>query len=256
MLIHDQEKSEDVAQEAVTRLLQYRDTFVGDFEKLCALGFTIAKNIIRDKWNKGRKDGRRIVILESDMTNAGTPEDDHEPYNADLSELHSFPPNQEHRVELIQTLARLNKLSKQRQEIVLGFALGDNEEEIGARMGMRPNTVRTNGFRARRILAGLTPETKKKINTRACMTCGNEFEIEINSGRFCSDECRPKGGRPKKSETIEITLDNGKNSETFSLPRKKFQRVRNHPVHLSLFFKRNVGSRFDIGDSLTWTINE
>jgi RNA polymerase sigma-70 factor (ECF subfamily) len=131
-LTGDPHAADDLLQDAYYRFLRARVPLESDAHRRHYL-FRIATNLANDRFRRVRP-GSEEVLPEADT-------------------LEAAPQSLEQRLELTQAMGRLN--TRERAMIWLAYAHGSSHDEIAETMGLRPSSVKTLLFRARRRLAGL-----------------------------------------------------------------------------------------------------
>jgi RNA polymerase sigma-70 factor, ECF subfamily len=144
----DRQQAEDFLQEAYYRIYRAGAQYESESHRRNAL-FHIATNIMRDAARRERH--YEEVPLEEDPSGASLPGS-----NAPVAERQAAI-----RTDLARALKKLEPV--QREMLWLAYAQGASHQEIAEILGLRPISVRTLLFRARRKLAAiLTGATVKE----------------------------------------------------------------------------------------------
>ena len=133
-LTRDAHQADDLLQETYYRFLRTPGRYETDLHERNAL-YRIATNLVRDSHRRARP----MVSLD-------------EPAGADLHRSHGEPPHGD-RTDVQRAMARMR--DRDQQLLWLAYAEGSSHDEIAASLGLRPSSVRTLLFRARRRLASL-----------------------------------------------------------------------------------------------------
>lgn len=133
-LTRDAHQADDLLQETYYRFLRTPGVYESDLHERNAL-YRIATNLARD----GHRRARSMVSLDG-------------PAGVDLQQSEG-PPAHGDRTDVQRAIARMRV--RDQQLLWLAYAEGSSHDEIAASLGLRPSSVRTLLFRARRRLAAL-----------------------------------------------------------------------------------------------------
>ena len=133
-LTRDAHQADDLLQETYYRFLRTPGTYENELHERNAL-YRIATNLVRDSHRRTRP----MVSLDA-------------PAGDGLHRSEDAPPHGD-RTDVQRAMARLR--DRDQQLLWLAYAEGSSHDEIAASLGLRPSSVRTLLFRARRRLAAL-----------------------------------------------------------------------------------------------------
>lgn len=133
-LTRDAHQADDLLQETYYRFLRTPGTYENERHERNAL-YRIATNLVRDSHRRTRP----MVSLDTAD-------------GADLQGAASAPAHGD-RTDVQRAMARMR--DRDQQLLWLAYAEGSSHDEIAASLGLRPSSVRTLLFRARRRLASL-----------------------------------------------------------------------------------------------------
>jgi RNA polymerase sigma-70 factor (ECF subfamily) len=140
-LTGDPHAADDLLQETYYRFLRASQPFEGEPHRRHYL-FRIATNLARDRHRQARTRPDTIAA-DTDSFSAG-----------------SVAPTLDRQLDVAQAMSRLGR--RERAMLWLAYAQGASHQEIGRTLGLRPSSVKTLLFRARRRLAALLGRGKDR----------------------------------------------------------------------------------------------